>query len=71
MRPGLPESRNALRSAAVDMGWSSDDRALADIATFGASRAVAEAFAAMVERVLVVPGSGPASTPTSAPLEAP
>jgi beta-N-acetylhexosaminidase len=36
----------------ADLGWPSDDRAFADIATFGASRAVAEAFAAMVEGAL-------------------
>ncbi|MGR2753602.1 glycoside hydrolase family 3 protein [Agromyces arachidis] len=45
----------ALRAAradvvTADLGWPSDDRALADIATFGASRAVAEAFSAVVDR---------------------
>ncbi|WP_448005711.1 glycoside hydrolase family 3 protein [Agromyces bauzanensis] len=34
----------------VDMGWPSDDRALADIATFGASRLVGEALLALVDR---------------------
>jgi beta-N-acetylhexosaminidase len=29
---------------AVDMGWPSDDRAYADIATFGASKLVGEAL---------------------------
>jgi len=32
----------------VDMGWPSDDRAVADIATFGASRLVGEALVAFV-----------------------
>ena len=32
----------------VDMGWPSDDRALADVATFGASRLVGEALIALV-----------------------
>ncbi|KRE21156.1 glycoside hydrolase family 3 protein [Agromyces sp. Soil535] len=32
----------------VDMGWPSDDRAVADIATFGASRLVGEALGAFV-----------------------
>jgi beta-N-acetylhexosaminidase len=32
----------------VDMGWPSDDRACADIATFGASRLVGEALIALV-----------------------
>ena len=32
----------------VDMGWPSDDRAYADIATFGASRLVGEALVALV-----------------------
>ncbi|GGI48087.1 beta-N-acetylhexosaminidase [Agromyces flavus] len=55
----------------VDMGWPSDDRAFADISTFGASRAVAEAFVVMVERALAASGSAPASAPMSAPVEAP
>jgi beta-N-acetylhexosaminidase len=43
----------ALRSVrddvvAVDMGWPSDDRAAADVATFGASRLVGEALVAYV-----------------------
>ncbi|GAA4377657.1 glycoside hydrolase family 3 protein [Agromyces bauzanensis] len=45
----------ALRAArddvvTVDMGWPSDDRALADVATFGASRLVGEALIAFVGR---------------------
>jgi hypothetical protein len=35
----------------VDMGWPSDDRACADIATFGASRLVGEALIALVATV--------------------
>ncbi|WP_136708554.1 glycoside hydrolase family 3 N-terminal domain-containing protein [Agromyces sp. H66] len=45
----------ALRAArddvvTVDMGWPSDERALADVATFGASRLVGEALIAFVDR---------------------
>jgi beta-N-acetylhexosaminidase len=36
----------------ADLGWPSDDLAFADIATFGASRAVAEAFASVVDDAL-------------------
>lgn len=36
----------------ADLGWPSDDLALADIATFGASRAVAEAFVSVVDDAL-------------------
>lgn len=36
----------------ADLGWPSDDLALADIATFGASRAVAEAFVSVVDDLL-------------------
>jgi beta-N-acetylhexosaminidase len=36
----------------ADLGWPSDDLALADIATFGASRAVAEAFASVIDDAL-------------------
>lgn len=36
----------------ADLGWPSDDRALADIATFGASRVVAEAFASLIDDAL-------------------
>ena len=36
----------------VDMGWPSDDRAWADIATFGASRLVGQALIGLVERVM-------------------
>ncbi|MEI5584258.1 MULTISPECIES: glycoside hydrolase family 3 protein [unclassified Agromyces] len=36
----------------ADLGWPGDDRAFADIATFGASRAVAEAFAGLVDSAL-------------------
>ena len=40
----------------VDLGWPSDDRAVADIATFGASRLVGEALVAFVaERLVAVP----------------
>ena len=40
----------------VDMGWPSDDRAYADIATFGASPALAAALL----RLLDQPGAGAA-----------
>lgn len=36
----------------ADLGWPSDDLAVADIATFGASRAVAEAFASLIDDTL-------------------
>jgi beta-N-acetylhexosaminidase len=36
----------------ADLGWPSDDLALADLATFGASRVVAEAFASVVDDAL-------------------
>jgi beta-N-acetylhexosaminidase len=36
----------------ADLGWPSDDLALADVATFGASRAVAEAFASVIDDAL-------------------
>lgn len=36
----------------ADLGWPSDDLAFADIATFGASRAVAEAFVSVVDDAL-------------------
>lgn len=36
----------------ADLGWPSDDLALADVATFGASRVVAEAFASLVDDAL-------------------
>lgn len=36
----------------VDMGWPSDDRAFADIATFGASRLVGEALIGLVDATL-------------------
>lgn len=40
----------------VDLGWPSDDRAVADIATFGASRLVGEALVAFVaERLAAEP----------------
>lgn len=45
----------------VDMGWPSDDLALADVATFGASRSVAEALASAVERAVRAPA--PAEAP--------
>ena len=45
----------------VDMGWPSDDLALADVATFGASRAVAEALAVLVDRAVRAPA--PAEAP--------
>ena len=32
----------------VDLGWPSDDRRYADIATFGSSRVVGQALAAML-----------------------
>ncbi|MEV1131506.1 glycoside hydrolase family 3 N-terminal domain-containing protein [Agromyces sp. NPDC049794] len=44
----------------VDMGWPSDDRALADVATFGASRLVGEALLGFVaEAVALAPTSAP------------
>lgn len=43
-----------LDAVTADLGWPSDDRELADIATFGASRLVAEAFADMIDRALRV-----------------
>ncbi|MGN6126431.1 MAG: glycoside hydrolase family 3 protein, partial [Humibacter sp.] len=42
---GLRAARTTL---AVDMGWPSDDRAYADIATFGASRSVGRALMALL-----------------------
>ena len=36
----------------VDMGWPSDDRAVADIATFGASRLVGAALIDLVAAML-------------------
>jgi len=42
---GLRAERTTL---AVDMGWPSDDRAYADIATFGASRSVGRALMALL-----------------------
>ncbi|MBM7505590.1 glycoside hydrolase family 3 protein [Agromyces aurantiacus] len=45
----------------VDMGWPSDDRALADVATFGASRAVAEALVELLGRAVSAPA--PAEAP--------
>ncbi|MGR0221023.1 glycoside hydrolase family 3 protein [Agromyces sp. ZXT2-6] len=36
----------------ADLGWPSDDLGLADVATFGASRAVAEAFATVIDEAL-------------------
>lgn len=44
----------------ADLGWPSDDLASADIATFGASRVVAEAFASLIDDAL-----------RSAPVEVP
>lgn len=38
------------RVIVVDMGWPGDDRAFADVATFGASTQVSEAFLAWLER---------------------
>jgi beta-N-acetylhexosaminidase len=34
----------------IDMGWPSDDRQYADVATFGASRYVGQALAAWLKR---------------------
>jgi hypothetical protein len=45
------------------MGWPSDDRALADIATFGASRLVGEALIGLLDATL----SGPAPATLAAP----
>ena len=43
---------DALRSArttlVVDMGWPSDDRAYADVATFGASRLIGRALMSLL-----------------------
>ena len=45
------DALRALRSdvVALDMGWPSDDRRYADIATFGASRLVGDAVIGLVE----------------------
>jgi len=61
--PFAVEAITRLRAArpdvvTVDMGWPSDDLALADVATFGASRSVAEALAAVVDRAVGAPSSG-------------
>ncbi|HEU4757608.1 MAG TPA: glycoside hydrolase family 3 N-terminal domain-containing protein [Agromyces sp.] len=55
--PFAVEAITRLRAArpdvvTVDMGWPSDDLALADVATFGASRSVAEALASVVDRAV-------------------
>jgi beta-N-acetylhexosaminidase len=51
--PFARETVDALRrrgvALAVDMGWPSDDRAYADVATFGASRAVGRALMGLLE----------------------
>lgn len=64
--PFVAEAITRLRSArndvvTVDMGWPGDDLALADVATFGASRAVAEALASVVDHAVV------AQSPVEAP----
>ena len=41
---------DVLRSIVVDMGWPSDDRAYADVATFGASRLVGRALIELLDR---------------------
>ncbi|GAA4050760.1 glycoside hydrolase family 3 protein [Agromyces indicus] len=48
------ERLRAVRDDVVtaDLGWPSDDLALADVATFGASRSVAEAFAERIDGAL-------------------
>jgi beta-N-acetylhexosaminidase len=42
----------------IDMGWPGDDRAYADIATYGASRIVSDALAALLERATSAPLNG-------------
>ena len=66
--PFAVEAITALRAVrddvvTVDMGWPSDDRALADIATFGASRLVGEALIGLLDATL----SGPAPATLAAP----
>jgi len=58
--PFAAEAITRLRAArddvvTVDMGWPSDDLALADIATFGASRAVSEALVTVIDRAVGAP----------------
>ena len=48
------------RTIAVDMGWPSPDRAYADIATFGASRLVGRALAALLDGRTGTGSPGPA-----------
>jgi beta-N-acetylhexosaminidase len=55
--PFAVEAITRLRAArpdlvTVDMGWPGDDLALADVATFGASRSVAEALASVIGRAV-------------------
>ena len=65
--PFAVEAIAALRAArddvvTVDMGWPSDDRALADVATFGASRLVGEALIALLDATLATPATSAART---------
>lgn len=48
----------------VDMGWPADDRALADIATFGASRLVGEALIGLLDASAAT--TGPTAEPAAA-----
>jgi beta-N-acetylhexosaminidase len=43
--------RRSPQTLVIDMGWPSDDRRYADIATFGASRFVGRALAALLARI--------------------
>lgn len=66
----VDEARSSGRDVlVVDMGWPSDDRAYADVATFGASRHVGAALLAWLDRQSTAPGTtAPGST---APGETP
>jgi beta-N-acetylhexosaminidase len=44
VRAAIDAARSERAVLVVDMGWPSPDRAYADVATFGASRAVGEAL---------------------------
>jgi beta-N-acetylhexosaminidase len=71
--PFAVEAITALRAArddvvTVDMGWPSDDRALADVATFGASRLVGEALIGLVDATLSSPVTSIVMAPAPAPV---
>ncbi|HET8779666.1 MAG TPA: hypothetical protein VFM66_06295, partial [Agromyces sp.] len=65
LHPSAVDAIDALRAArddvvTVDMGWPSADRALADIATFGASRLVG---AALIDLIAASVALAPAESP--------